>query len=346
MQPERSLGAADSRPGHAAADWQPRATWQMLARRASLLRDVREFFDQEDFLEVETPLLSRDVTVDRHLDPFVTALADDAASSPSERLYLQTSPEFAMKRLLAAHGKAIYQITRAFRRGEVGTLHNPEFTIVEWYRPGDGREAGVALLSRLLERLLGCEALGEVSYRDAFLRHASVDPLTAPVEQFRAVLLDRGIAPPASLSLADRDGWLELLLVELVEPHLGKSTTGRLAPVVLHDYPASQAALARISHANPLVAERFELYINGIELANGYVELLDAEVLVERNKAQNLARAQAGKSQLPEQSRLLDAMRAGLPSCTGVALGLDRLLMLATGATTLADVLAFPIERA
>ena len=319
----------------------PTASLARLQLRAELLSRVRKFFAERDFLEVETPILSADVTVDRHLDPLSTVLPDDPRQPEvGRRLWLQTSPEFGMKRLLAAGAKAIYQITRAFRGGEIGPLHNPEFTIVEWYRVGDDMTAGMALLSDLCGTLLGTPAAERLSYADAFQRFVAVNPHTASVAELAVAAQRLKVAAPAGLG-SDRDGWLNVLLAQSVEPHLGQS-----APTILYDYPASQAALAKVRDNSPPVAERFELYVRGIELANGYHELLDAAELRRRNAAANEARKSDGKQPLPEESRLLQAMDAGLPSCTGVALGFDRLVMLAAGAKSLAEVMAFPIDRA
>jgi lysyl-tRNA synthetase class 2 len=324
------------------ADFLPTADWSRLRLRAQLLERVRAFFNERGFLEVETPILSHDMVIDRHLDPFMSILnADPRRPEAGERLFLQTSPEFAMKRLLAAGGEAIYQIARAFRNGgERGRLHNPEFTIIEWYRAGDGLSVGMQLLSDLTEAVLARGSAERVSYRDAFERHAGVDPHRATVENLVAAATKRQIVVPSAL-LHDRDGLLNLLLIELVEPHLG---CGK--PTILYDYPASQAALARIRNDPGPVAERFELYVDGIELANGYHELLDAAVLRRRNAEANAQRAADGKPSLPEENRLLAAMEAGLPPCTGVALGFDRVVMIAAGAQSIDEVIAFPIERA
>ncbi len=319
-------------------DWRPTATWPRLALRAELLTRVREIFRQRGFMEVETPLLSADVVVDRHLEPYAVHQPAEAVGGP--RLWLQTSPEFAMKRLLAAGGEAIYQVTRAFRQGESGALHNREFTMVEWYRRGDDLAAGMRLLSDVAEELLGRGPAELVSYGEAFVRHAGIDPHHASTDELRAAA-SRVSGTRADRLGADRDLWLNLLLVELVEPRLG---IGR--PTILFDYPASQAALARVRPGNPPVAERFELYVNGIELANGYHELTDPEVLRERNRRQNALRELDGKQTLPEDSRLLAAMEHGLPACAGVALGFDRVVMIAAGASSLAEVMAFPAERA
>ena len=320
----------------------PAASWPVLRRRAELLQQLRAFFSTRGYLEVETPLLSRDIVVDRHLDPFTTVLAPDARRPDvGETLWLQTSPEAAMKRLLAAGATAIYQVTRSFRNGERGPLHNPEFTIAEWYAAGQSYDEAMTFTSELCDELLGFGPAERLSYAGAFQRWAGVDPHSATTDDLRAAARRHGIAAPASLAADDRDGWLNLLLVERVEPRLRESTR----PVVLFDFPASQAALAQVS-GNPPVAERFELYARGLELANGYHELLDAGVLRERSRRANAERVEDGKPPLPEESQLLAAMDRGLPDCCGVALGFDRLVMLAVGATTIDEVLAFSIDRA
>lgn len=320
------------------SDFRPTASWPILELRAQLLTQLRAFFAARDFLEVETPILSADIVVDRHLDPLETQLV---VPGGTQRLFLQTSPEFALKRLLAAGGQRLYQITKAFRQGEIGPRHNPEFTIVEWYRVGDDYEAGMQLLSDVAECLLQRGQAERLSYRQAFLQYVGIDPLVDSVAQLQAAGRDRGLVPPESFTPDDRDAWLDWLLVELVEPQLGR---GR--PTILHDYPPSQAALAQVSQTDPPVAERCELYADGIELANGYHELLDPAALIERNRINNQLRLQDGKWALPEHSRLIDAMRAGLPPCMGVALGFDRIVMLVAGVATIQEAVAFPIDRA
>ncbi|MCA9101485.1 MAG: EF-P lysine aminoacylase GenX [Planctomycetales bacterium] len=324
-------------------DHRPTAAWPMLRRRAELLGQLRTFFADRGFLEVETPVLSADTVVDVHLDPFEVHDGDAV-------FYLQTSPEFGMKRLLASVADdndrdadaptAIYQVSRVFRRDERGPLHNPEFTMVEWYRVGDNLAAGMSLLGELAATLLPFGPAERVSYADAFAEHAGVDAHRASVAALRNTAERRGINVSAGLG-DDRDAWLDLLLVELVAPHLGAE-----CPTILFDYPASQAALAVTRDSDPSVAERFELYVRGIELANGYHELTDADELRRRNHENNAKRAALGKPPLPEMSRLLDAMEAGLPPCCGCALGFDRLLMLAIGARSIDEVIALPFDRA
>ena len=320
----------------------PTADWPTLRLRAELLRKTRAFFHERGFLEVETPILSADTVVDRHLDPLTTTLE---GIGPPRTLYLQTSPEFAMKRLMTAGGEAIFQVAHAFRQGERGPRHNPEFTLVEWYRKGDDYTAGMQFLSDLCEALLGRGPAERITYRQAFVAHVSIDPLTAGTTEIAEVVRrsvpEAAAAFDASAQPADRDAWLDLLLTSLVERHLGFTR-----PTILCDYPPSQAALAQVRADDPPIAERFELYVDGLELANGYHELLDAETLRLRNEENNQLRAVDGKPTLPSESRLLSAMRHGLPPCTGCALGFDRIVMLAAGKRDIAEVLPFPIERA
>ncbi len=275
---------------HPADDFRPTASWKNLQLRAELLRRLREFFHQAGFLEVETPILSAETVVDRHLDPFTLAVDFRRSGTPclttgqSVRhgvpdlpCWLQTSPELAMKRLLATAGcpEAIYQVSRVFRRDEQGPLHNPEFTLVEWYRRGDSLGRGMGFTSDLCETLLGRGPALRLSYAEAFRQFAGLDPHAADTAELVEAARDSATSPPPeSLAAEDRDGWLDWLLTERVQPHLG---TGQ--PVLLYDYPATQAALARVRPGKPPLAERFELYVSGIELANGYQELLDADEL-------------------------------------------------------------------
>ena len=322
-------------------DFRPTASWDRLRLRSGLLRRLRDFFEQHGFLEVETPLLSADTVIDRHLDPIPVTLFDDSRfPTEGRRLWLQTSPEFGMKRLLAAGGESIFQVTRAFRAGEKGNLHNPEFTIVEWYRRGDTMQDGIELLSDLCCTLLNTKAAERLSYAEAFSRYVDIDPHDCSAVDLRKKAASLSIDLPDAL-VNDRDAWLHRLLVERVEPNLGQD-----GPAIVYDYPVSQAGLSRTRNDNPPVAERFELYFRGIELANGYHELIDASDFRDRNREANAARATDGKDVLPEESHLLAAMDQGLPACAGVALGFDRLVMLAAGATSVSEVMTFPIDRA
>ncbi|MDA1180271.1 MAG: EF-P lysine aminoacylase EpmA [Planctomycetota bacterium] len=322
-------------------EFAPTATWAMLQTRAALWRRLREFFDTHGFLEVETPVLSQDTVIDRHLDPLAVVLPPDPrrpADGPT--LWLQTSPEFAMKRLLVAGGPSMYQVTKAFRAAEIGPLHNPEFSLVEWYRLGDSLDQAMHLTSQLAEHLLNRGPAALHSYRQLMRQFADVDPWQCDTESLRKAAVAKGIEIPAQHT---PDMLLDLLMTECVEPHLGFQS-----PAIVFHYPPAQAALAQVvfDRQEQPVAERFELYVNGIELANGYHELLDADEFVRRMQQNNAARLQDGKQPLPEADRFLHAMRQGLPACSGVALGFDRLVMVATGATHIRNVIAFPIDRA
>ena len=304
-----------------------------LRLRARLLDLLREFFKGRGFLEVETPLLSADTVVDRHIEPIRVDIG--------RPMWLQTSPEFCMKRMLAAGAKAIFQVTKAFRADEQGALHNVEFTLAEWYRVGDSMPEGMRLLDELSCELISRGPADLISYQDAFQRHVGIDPHCVETKELKdhaRRLLGESVS---SIDTYDRDGALNLLLAEFVEPHLGRDR-----PVILFDYPVTQAALAVVRNEDPPVAERFELYVDGVELANGYHELLDADVLRKRNSTVNEQRVADGNRPLPEESRLLEAMDYGLPACTGVALGFDRLVMIVAGANTLSEVIAFPFDRA
>ena len=303
----------------------PSATFAALEQRADLMRRLRKFFHQCGFLEVETPLVADEVIPELHIEPLRLESGQ----------FLQASPELHMKRLLAAGAKAVFQVTRSFRAGERGRHHNPEFTIVEWYRIGDDMQAGIELVDEMMQSLLNTPPAVRTTYGDAFERHVGVDPHTASLEKLAAV-----IEPPVGMNQADRDEWLNLILATRVEPHLGGDR-----PEILYHYPATQAALAQTTTAaaGHQVAERFELYYHGIELANGYHELGDAAEQRRRFKEVNAARLADGRPALPLPESLLVALEQGLPDCTGVALGFDRLAMLAVGAASIDKVLAiFP----
>ncbi len=314
--------------------WQPATDLQTLRQRAKLLATLRQFFADRAVLEVETPLLCRSGITDPSIEPFMVAGGD----TQQQPRFLQTSPEYAMKRLLAAWGEPIFQISKAFRDGEAGARHNPEFSLLEWYRPGFDHHQLMAEVADLVQRCLGERALQKYSYRQLFQEHLQLDPFTATDAALETVArchLDLG-----TLS-GDRDLWLDLLMSHVLEPQLGQG-----AICFIYDYPASQAALARVVQADDVqVGQRFELYIDGMELANGYCELTDAREQRQRFERDNTLRRARGQCERPVDERLLQALAHGLPACSGVALGIDRLLMLATGASDIRDVLAFDWER-
>jgi elongation factor P--(R)-beta-lysine ligase len=333
-------------------DWRPAASKQTLERRAALLARTRAFFAQRGVLEVETPILASAAVTDVHIH---SARADLGPGAPP--LFLQTSPEYALKRLLAAGYGDVYQICRAVRGYERGRLHNPEFTLVEWYRLGFSLERLMSEVEALVRELLGSGATraGEhLSYRDAFLRELQLDPLTAePGELARAAReagytggAVRGAGAEAGAAQAPspeppRDELLDFLMAACVGPKLGH---GGLTFV--HRYPASQAALAQLDPRDPRVALRFELYCEGIELANGFEELASAAEQRSRFERDVAARRALRLPEPQIDERLLAALQAGLPECSGVALGFDRTVMIATGARHIDEVLAFPADRA
>jgi elongation factor P--(R)-beta-lysine ligase len=345
----------------------PTASLETLKLRSQLIASLREFFNANGYWECETPILSREVIIDANLDPFVTR---DVAGGP---YYLQTSPEAGMKRLLIAGADAIFQITRAMRRGESGSFHNPEFTMIEWYRVGDDHHDQMDFVEQLVRtfyaeagrqsarglntgqsRELSSEPFERLSYDEAFERFAGTRVLHLSSRELCELASDRGVIAPLSLQPEEHDGWLNLLLAELVEPHLGSD-----APQFVFDYPASQAALANVRNV-PLsggntnstasetlgVAERFELYDRGVELCNGYHELTDADEFLRRSQFERENAASEGHQALPGAPLLEEAIREGLPACAGVALGLDRLVMMALEKTEIRDVIAFPGDRA
>lgn len=327
------------------SDWQPTATLEVLKLRAQMLQSIRAFFSQRDVLEVETPMLSAAATTDPALASFTTHYTGPLFPR-GKNFYLHTSPEFPMKRLLAAGSGSIYQIGKVFRDGESGRLHNPEFTLLEWYRLGFDHHRLMDEVEELVVQLLSAhlklDTTERLSYREAFQHYVEIDPHTATISDFSNAAKAHKLNVSAEL-LAQKDlsAWRDLLLTHAIEPHLGQK---RLT--FLYDFPAAQASLARIQPGDPPLAARFELYLNGIELANGFHELADAEEQRARFEHQLQTRAVFGQPIVPMDRQLLASLHQGLPDCAGVALGFDRLVMLAIGAQTIAQTIAFPIERA
>ena len=311
----------------------------MIRARAALLGRLRVFFAAAGVLEVETPILSQSAVT----DPALTSLVVGGSEIGRGRaLYLQTSPEFPMKRLLASGSGPIYQICKVFRDDERGRFHHPEFSLLEWYRPGWNQHRLMDEVADLVQVALRQPALSveRISYRELFLAGLDLDPWSATIEDLRATALTAGIADAAHLEL-EADAWLDLLLTHCLESGLGRG-----GMTFLYDYPPSQAALARIRPGPIPVAERFELYLEGIELANGFCELTDTVEQRARFQADLETRQRRGQSAPPLDERLLAALTSGMPECAGVALGLDRLLMIAGGVDQIDAVLTFPLERA
>ncbi|WP_437193916.1 EF-P lysine aminoacylase EpmA [Planctomicrobium sp. SH527] len=326
----------------------PTASLETLQRRSRLLTELRRFFADNGFWEAQTPILSHDCCVDAWIDPFEVTIRR------GEIGYLQTSPEFALKRLLCAGADKVYEVARVFRQEELGPRHNPEFTMIEWYRRGDDHHAQISFVEQMIHDLdsfarshnwnshrTESPVFHRLSYEEAFERFAGVSPSSASLNELSEVARKTTDPLPAGIE-TDRDGLLNLILADQVEPGLAQ-----LRAVFLYDYPASQAALARIRHDATPVAERFELYLDGIEICNGYHELTDPIEQQVRMVSQNQKRIGAGKDPIPDDSRLIQFMKANpLPECAGVALGFDRLAMWILGLPAIHQVIAFPFDRA
>jgi len=322
--------------------WRPGASLETLTIRATLLARIRSFFMQQGVLEVDTPLLSRFGSTDPAIESFHTRYRGPG-SAGGLPLHLHTSPEFFMKRLLAAGSGPVYQLAHVFRNAELGSRHNPEFMMLEWYRPGMDYQALMneadALLSFVLEDFLDYQPARRVTYRQWFRDGTGLDPWTDKVAAFRQFAEQQLDSVPESMGDQALDPWLDLLVTHWLEPGLGDQ------PVFVYDYPVSQTSLARIRQGEVPVAERFELYIKGIELANGFHELADAGQQQQRFEHENRVRERSGKPAVPIDRHLLAALQSGLPDCAGVAIGFDRLIMVAAGLPDIASAMPFPLSR-
>lgn len=317
--------------------WQPTASIETLRARARLLADIRAFFAVRDVLEVTTPALSPFGAT----DPNIGSLGAQSRTLPALRqAWLHTSPEFAMKRLLAAGSGPIYQLCTVFRDSDSGRYHRPEFSMLEWYRPrwtdGQLMDEVEALVIAVAAPYRALPRARRVSYRQLFINSLDIDPATADVADCRACCVRHDLSPPDSMGDA-LDPWLDLLMSMLIAPRFPANEL-----VFVHDYPASQAALARLRTVDGYsVAARFELYWGSLELVNGYHELTDAAEQLARFNKDNETRQRAGLPVIPIDKRLIDAMHAGLPECAGVALGVDRLLMAMLGINDIRRVIGF-----
>jgi lysyl-tRNA synthetase class 2 len=316
--------------------WQPSATIDALRRRAGIINRIREFFAERGVLEVDTPSLSHAAVSDPFLHPFATEYVPEGGGQAA-MLYLHTSPEYPMKRLLAAGSGAIWQLCKVYRNGEIGRRHNPEFSMLEWYRPGFDHHQLMDEVDALVRAVLAGESARRVTYAAVFAEHTGLDIHQCSDADLQSLAAARcGFQGELS-----RDGYLNLLFSECVEPRLQ-------APTLVYAFPASQAALARVVEGDDRVpsAARFEMFVKGMELANGYFELTDADEQLRRFEADQAQREALGIAALPIDMPLVDALRSGMPSCAGVALGVDRLVMLALGASTIGEVIAFDAQRA
>ncbi|WP_448246135.1 elongation factor P--(R)-beta-lysine ligase [Thalassotalea agariperforans] len=321
-------------------NWQASMSWQTAQKRAQVYSMIRTFFNDRNVVEVETPLMSQGTISDLHLDAFSTKY-NFLSSGVGQTLYLQTSPEFAMKRLLASGYGDIYQLCKAFRDEPYGRFHNPEFSILEWYRLGFSHHDLMAEVETLLISTLSCLPAEYVSYQNVFQEYTGIDPLSTTIVELKAYLRRNEKFSDWLVDVEDIDTLLQFTFAECIEQHIGKNS-----PCFVYGFPASQACLAKINREDARVADRFECYYQGIELANGFSELTDAETQLERFKQDNIKRVAHGKTESPIDDRFIMALAQGLPECSGVALGIDRLLMLATGETNIKKVITFGVNRA
>lgn len=317
--------------------WQPNATIETLKKRSDVVRSIREFFYEKNVLEVETPSLSQATVTDVHLHTFDTQFIGPGYAN-GQRLYLQTSPEFHMKRLLCAGSGAIFQISKSFRNEESGRYHNPEFTMLEWYQPHYDHLELINEVDELLQRVLKTESCDVKTYQQVFLEHIGLDPLINNIEQVREVALRYELGDFV-VTETNIDTLLQCLFCFVIEPLIGLDR-----PIAIYNFPASQAALAKLDDDNR-VAQRFEFYYQGIELANGFHELQDAQEQLSRFEHDNIIREKEGLQPQPIDQHLIDALTHGLPNCAGVALGIDRLIMLAINKQHINQVISFDVNR-
>jgi lysyl-tRNA synthetase class 2 len=316
-------------------DWKPSASLQNLQQRANALAKIRRFFSERDVLEVETPLLASSTVPDVYIESIAAEVLE---GNSSRKNFLQTSPEFFMKRLLASGSGSIYQIAKAFRQEEKGARHNIEFTLLEWYRLSYSLDQLMTELEQLVQEVLGCGPISRFSYREIFQQHLQIDPHETSLEELQQLASTEIDLSGGDLSKTD---YLQLLLSNCIEP--------KLPPYcIIYDYPKEQAALATLAadEHGVIVAKRFELFGHSMELANGYFELSDAAEQRARFEKDNAARKEKGLQTHDADEKLIAALESGLPSCSGVAVGVDRLLMLLVGAKNISEVISFDSERA
>ncbi|TWX72978.1 elongation factor P--(R)-beta-lysine ligase [Colwellia sp. C1TZA3] len=323
--------------------WQPSMNWQHAKQRAHVLSQIRAFFLERNVIEVDTPLLSHATVTDVYLDAFITQFnySQNSHCDESIPLYAQTSPEFSMKRLLASGYGCCYQICKAFRHEQHGRYHNPEFTMLEWYRIGFDHFRLMDEVAELMKLILACKNVEFISYQDLFKREVDMDPLITDKNELIALIISHDKLSDWLLEENSIDALLQFVMAELIEPCIGKEV-----PCFVYNFPASQASLAKISSTDPRVAERFECYFHGIELANGFHELTDVEQQKQRFMQDNVIRAQLGKVEPTIDENFISALEHGLPPCAGVALGIDRLIMLALSVNKIDQVITFPIINA
>ena len=314
----------------APTSWQPNTSVELLRARADFIDSIRSFFKRRDCLEVDTPTLAHHGVTDVHLENL------SCSTSSFGELYLQTSPEYAMKRLLAAHQCDIFQIARAYRDDESGRKHNPEFLMLEWYRIGIDYHQLMDEMDALLKELLDTPTAERLTYGELFQNSLSIDVFTDDLASLKKLATKHGLEG----ELGDKQAYLDFLFSFLIEPELGQDR-----PVFVYDYPSDQAALARLSDKDLRVAERFECFYRGMELANGFHELTDADEQAKRFEEDMQTREVNGKPLRQADPYLLAALESGLPDCSGVALGLERLMMLKFNKSSIDEVMPFSIDR-
>ncbi|MBS3953752.1 MAG: EF-P lysine aminoacylase GenX [Methylomicrobium sp.] len=323
-------------------DWLPSGDLTLLKSRAQLLAAIRQFFSERGVLEVETPLLSQGIGTDPQLAFFTT---DYQLYPRRQTMYLQTSPEFAMKRLLAAGSGSIYQICKAFRNGETGRLHNPEFTLLEWYRVGfdlfDLMDEVEELVNAVFLPYRSLTCTHRVSYQSVFMQHTGLDALRFSLTDYSSYAEKTGLAEAITICGTSHALWLDFIFSHCVQPKLNDN-----ALYLVYGYPACQSSLARLNAQNPEITDRVEVFIDGVELGNGYYELTDAREQDERFDREIAIRRLQGLPDVTKDVRLLQALESGLPDCAGIAIGLDRLLMRMTQSSSIDQVLAFPVAKA
>lgn len=327
--------------------WQSTLSWENAKKRATILQKIRLFFAERNVLEVETPALSQGTVTDVYIDAFSCRynFLSNSSSEHSASLFLQTSPEFHMKRLLASGYGCIFQISKAFRHEEAGHIHNPEFTMLEWYRLGFDHFDLMKEVADLLKTILLCAEPRQITYQELFIKEVNLDPLTSSRVELLALIkkyemLSDWLVTDSKNDI-DNDILLQFIFSEIIESSIGID-----APCFVYNFPKTQASLAKLSLKDPRVAERFECYYQGIELVNGFHELTDDKIQTQRFQEDNAKRLVKGLTTKPIDERFITALSHGLPQCSGVALGVDRLVMLALKAEHIDQVISFPIERA
>jgi len=323
--------------------WQSTLSWENAQKRAKILQQIRQFFFERDVLEVETPSLSQATVTDVHLEGFTCRynFLDDSPMSKSIPLYLQTSPEFHMKRLLASGYGCIFQIAKAFRHEAFGKYHNPEFTILEWYRINFDHFSLMGEVGELLKAILQCADPIKKTYQELFIEYTDLDPLTASRVDLLMVIGRNNKLSDWLENEEDNDILLQFIFCEIIEPQIGHNE-----PCFVYNFPSSQASLAKLCPDDNRVAQRFECYYQGIELVNGFNELTSYEMQVQRFQSDNKKRSAVNLPEKVIDENFISALSHGLPQCAGVALGVDRLIMLALKVDNIERVITFPIGNA